>query len=218
LGKKKYDDTRDSVRARDRINEMVRDIPREVFTDMALENPLFRAFVTGYYAEEKLQEYLTSLEGVSGIYKPGDRHPTQNKWDRTFLHNGRRYSVQVKSPATGSIQTDIESGDLVATVHNDASDKRWLSLPNGQSVETCCYVANEYDILAVPLFLFHGRWEFAFKWNVDCRRAVRNKGIPEDSRDMFLSTTESMTFPSLQGWKTDLFELLADDPSTRVEG
>ena len=215
MGKKKYDDTRDSIRARSRIDQMVREIPHDVFIDMALENPLFRAFVTGYYAEEKLQERLLELDGVTGIYKPGDRHPTQNKWDRTFLYRGRRYSVQVKSPATGSIQTDLESGNLVATVHNDASDKRFITLPNGHSVETCCYLQGEYDILAVPLFLFHGRWEFAFKWNLDCRRALKNTSIAEEYRSHLLATTEPLVFPSLEGWKTNLFELLADDPNYR---
>lgn len=209
MGKKKYDDTRDSLRAQNRIRDMVNEIPKAVYDRLALENPLFRAFVTGYYAEEKLQEYLDSIVEISGIYKPGDTHPTQNKWDRTFLYKGIRYSVQVKSPATGSIQTDLDSGNLVATVHNDASDKRLITLPNGQDVQTCCYLKGEYDLLAVPLYLFEGLWRFGFKWNKDCR-LTKSKNLTEEQRFYLLSTTEDIEYPIQEdsSWEEDLIGML----------
>lgn len=66
----------------------------------------------------------------------------------------------------------------------------------------------EYDILAVPLYPFVGKWTFAYKRNKDCRRTTSPKYQPDD-RKYLLSTTEIITFPLDDDWSDDLPAFLA---------
>ena len=63
---------------------------------------------------------------------------------------------------TNSIK-QLEDGTFKAKIQCDASDKRPVSLPNGNTISTTCYLAGEFEILAVPLQPFLGEWKYAFR-------------------------------------------------------
>ncbi|PJK01414.1 hypothetical protein CO615_03800 [Lysobacteraceae bacterium NML75-0749] len=166
--------------------------------------------ILGYIAEEMFEKHvLNKNPDISHIQKHDDHDRSVNKSDRDFRYNGRKYSIQLKSVQTNSIAWLPEDEVLVADVQNDASDRRAITLPNGNKVETTNYAIGDYDILAVPLFPFSGEWKFAYKRNRDCR-LTDSKKYDEKDRQYLLSTTEKLHYPLSDGWTTDLPSLLDD--------
>lgn len=177
--------------------------------DIIHDNPSLRGFTYGYVAEQQFVAYLERELSVTEHSKDDDHQKTKS--DRTFVYNGRSFTVQLKSLQTHSIR-EVETGTFRATVQNDASDRRKVRLPNGDQIETTCYVRGEYDILAVSIQPFVGKWNFAFKKNKDLQRSSY-KRYTDTQREYLLATSEIIFYP-LQpdsGWTTDLLNLL-DDP------
>lgn len=55
----------------------------------------------------------------------------------------------------------------------DASDKRTITLDNGEKVSTTLLKVGEFDVIAAGLFSFRNKWEFAFALNEDLPRSDR---------------------------------------------
>lgn len=189
------------------ITDPAKWIDPDALMHLIAENPSLRGFTYGYVSEDEFVKYLLDLSIVDH-YKDDDHKKTKS--DRTFVHGGMSYSVQLKSLQTKSIK-ELKTGTFQATVQNDASDRRRVKLGNGEEIETTCYVVGEYDILAVSLQPFTGKWEFAFKKNKDLRRSTNKKYTTEQQRYL-LATTEIITYPldSRSGWATNLHSLLKD--------
>lgn len=136
----------------------------------------------------------------------------KTKSDNTFLYNGRLYTAQVKCLQTTLIKETGKTGVFQAVVQNDASDRRRLRLPNGDELETTCYLVGEYDILVTTIQPFTGNWDFIYKRNRDLTRS-RFRNYTNEQREYLLATTERFTYPMYaeQGWTDNLIELL-DDP------
>jgi hypothetical protein len=201
----------DAVKARERVLQIIDAIPPEDLVSAIKRAPSLRGMILGYIAEEMFEKYLPGkYPGVSDIEKHDDHNREENKSDRTITYCGRRYGIQLKSVQTNSISFCPVVGGLYATVQNDASDARTIKLPNGSTVVTTCYARGEYDILAVPLFPFTGKWEFAYKLNADCRECESSKYTVAD-RVHLLATTESITYPLDGKWTNDLKRLLHDE-------
>ncbi len=168
-------------------------------------NPSLRGMTYGYVAEHEFSLYLDKL-GIRDHFKEDDHKKTKS--DRTFAHRGRRFTIQLKSLQTNTIQ---ETGpcQFKAKVQNDASDRRKIKLPNGKTVETTCYQVGEYDILGVSLQPFTGDWEFAFKKNKDLKGSTSGK-YSKNVRKYLLATIEDISFPLPQDWTSDLLSLLDD--------
>src|SRR5882724_155601 len=154
------------------IKEPLRWIDKEGLVDLVAANPSLRGFLYGYASEEQFARHLEKLGHVIEHFKEDDHKKT--KADRTFIFRGRRFTVQLKSLQTNSIK-QIRPGVFIATVQNDASDRRRVLLPNSHYIETTCYVVGEYDILGVSLQPFVGDWQFAFKKNKDLKRTKSAK-------------------------------------------
>jgi len=176
------------------------------FIRVMTDNPSLRGITYGYVAEHAFSLYLDTL-GISEHFKEDDHKKTKS--DRTFVRRGRRFTIQLKSLQTNTIQ-EASPGQFKAKVQNDASDRRKIKLPNGKTVETTCYQVGEYDILGVSLQPFTGDWQFAFKKNKDLKRSTSDK-YSKVIRKYLLATIEEISFPLPQGWTSDLFALL-DDP------
>lgn len=144
-----------------------------------------------------------------------DHDRSANKSDRTITYQGRQYGIQLKSIQTNSIARNLVTGLLEACVQNDASDRRDVTLGDGRTVNTTCYVRGEYDILAVPLFPFTGTWEFAYKRNEDCAATVSSKYDAYERR-FLLATTENISWPLSDEWHTNLLDLLTPDAGSPV--
>jgi hypothetical protein len=193
------------VAARDRVVTIIDEVSAHDLIRAIKRAPSLRGMILGYIAEEMFEKHVLSDEIFSDIRKHDDHDRSLNKADRDFIYSGRRYSIQLKSIQTNSISWDPDKQLLFATVQNDASDRRKIKLPNGESVETTNYKVGDYDVLAVPLFPFTGTWDFAYKLNKNCRRATSY--APEINKYL-LSTTESIHFPLDENWTADLLGLL----------
>lgn len=207
-----------AVEARARVATIIDQVSPEDLVSSIKRAPSLRGMILGYIAEEMFQRHiLEPLTGIEGITKHDDHDRTKNKSDRSFSYKGKPYRVQLKSLQTNSITYDQEKDRLEATVQNDASDSRKVTLPSGKEIITTCYIRGEYDILAVALFPFTGRWEFAYKWNVECRSSSF-KGYDDDDKMQLLASTEKICWPLDNSWTTDLMVMLdAGEPEFEVQ-
>jgi hypothetical protein len=156
-----------------------------------LENPSLRGFVFGYVAEIRLRELLKKNSQISSIQKFSD-HDRRHKNDLALRYREIPFTVEVKSLQTASIR---RAGDgWVATFQCDASDRRPVSLPNGETVETTCLKVGEFDLVAVNLFEAERRWQFAFALNVDLPRSNSPKYTTEQQQ-WLLATSVKITWP-----------------------
>lgn len=140
--------------------------------------PSLRGMILGYIAEQMFEIHVPdryNLILAEHIAHHDDHDRTANKSDRTITFAGRTYGVQLKSIQTNSITRNLTSGLIEACVQNDASDRRDVVLEDGRTITTTCYLRGEYDILAVPLFPFTGKWDFAYKLNSNCAASTSRK-------------------------------------------
>jgi hypothetical protein len=206
--KKKDKNHKLAVEARERVTTIIDQVSPEDLINSIKRAPSLRGMILGYIAEEMFQRYiLEALSQIGEIVKHDDHDRKRNKSDRDFVYKGRTYSVQLKSLQTNSITYDLAQNRLEATVQNDASDSRKIILPSGKEIITTCYLRGEYDILAVPLFPFTGTWEFAYKWNVECRSS-EFKGYTQEDQHQLLATTEKIYWSLDATWASDLIKLL----------
>lgn len=136
--------------------------------------------------------------------------------NRTITYKRRTYSIQLKSLQTNSIKFSAENNRLEAIVQNDGSDKRTVALPDGTKIETTLYRRGDYDILAVPLFPFTGKWDFAYKRNRDCRLCTHH-AYSKKAQAQLLASTEPITYPLDKTWTTELLSLLDKSLGKPVE-
>ncbi len=92
-------------------------------------------------------------------------------------------------------------------VQCDASDKRNVTLPNGQTFATTCLLVGEFDILAAGLFSFRDSWDFGFALNSVLPRS-RATNYPPEVQELLLSTLMPVTWPLTEPYVTDPFVLL----------
>jgi len=170
--------------------------------------PSLRGMILGYVAEEVFEKHLRETQAqITDIVKHDDHDRKANKADRTITYKGRSYSIQLKSMQTNSIKYSETDGRLEAVAQNDGSDKRDVILEDGTKIQTTLYRRGDYDILAVPLFPFTGKWEFAYKRNRDCRLSTHS-AYSKVAQAQLLASTEIITFPLDNTWTTDLLSLL----------
>ena len=200
----KVNDHPAATAARARVATIVDAIPPEDLVQAIKRAPSLRGMILGYIAEEMFGRHVLQDPSISDVRQHNDHDRTNNKVDTDFVFEGRRVSIQLKSLQTNSIVWRNDLQVLHGVVQNDGSDKRDVKLPNGETVATTNYRIGDYQILAVPLFPFTGKWDFAYKKNRDCRLTTSAKYTPEQ-RQYLLATTEEITFPLTDHWSTDLF-------------
>lgn len=200
------------VVAKNRVMSIIDEVPAEDLVSSIKRAPSLRGMILGYIAEEMFEKHVPEQYPIilsHHIEKHDDHDRNVNKSDRTIYYRGRRYGVQLKSIQTNSITWNLDRELLEADVQNDASDARRVALSDGTSIITTCYVRGEYDILAVPLFPFTGKWDYAYKRNVDCRTCTSAK-YTQFQADHLLSTTERLSWPLDASWTADLLSILDD--------
>ena len=174
----------------------------ETIFQVIRDNPSLRGFVYGYVSEMEFEQHY--LKSRKEVFSKDDDHK-KTKSDRTIIFKDRPVSIQVKSVQTNSIR--FENGAFIAKVQNDASDRRRVTLPNGAKLETTCYVVGEYDILAVSLHAFVGKWRFAFKENSKLQRTTSKKNTAKQQQYL-LATLETIQFPLDPTWTDDFDAIL----------
>jgi hypothetical protein len=190
------------------VLNLVDNISKEELTQLIKEHSCVRGMISGYIAEMKFRQFVDNNSEICYCYKPKDHDRTENKADLVCDYNDSTISIQVKSIQTKSIK--YIDNQYVAIVQNDASDKRCIILPNNEEVVTTNYQIGEYDILAVPLFIFTNEWTFAYKLNKNCRKSKSRK-YTDTQKQYLLATTEKISYPLTDDWTQDFNGLLQDN-------
>ena len=177
-------------------------VSRDELNHILAENPSFRGILIGYLAEHKLCEiWFPDLK-----HHKYDDHDRSRKGDRWIIYKGREYSIEVKSLQSNYVKrlgSDTWSGRFQV----DASDRRPVTLPNGDKLETTCLVVGEFDLVAINLFEFGQQWRFAFAKNTDLPRSKYRKYTPEQQQYL-LQTTPKISWPLSLPFRDEPFGLL----------
>jgi hypothetical protein len=180
-------------------------ITAEELSQIVQDNPSLRGMLLGYVAEKKFEEMFLGGPGISEVGKADD-HDRTKKGDRYVTYNGEQFIFEVKSLQTSTVK-QLEDGTWCGKAQVDASDRRSVTLPNKERIETTCLKVGEFDVLAVNLFAFENRWIFAFAKNKDLPRS-KWRGYTVKQRKYLLATTVEVTWPPRPPFYEDPFPLL----------
>jgi hypothetical protein len=181
------------------------DISSDELSEIITAAPSLRGMIEGYVAEYKLKKFFKASGKINGDVGKYDDHDREKRGDLFVSYKGKKIGIEVKSLQTNTIK-QVE-GKLKAKFQCDASDRREVKLPNGEKLETTCLVAGEFDLLAVNLFAFRKKWEFAFAKNLDLPRTVYGK-YTSKQRKHLLATLMEITWPLEHPFQSDPFPLL----------
>lgn len=159
----------------------------------------------GYLAELQLEKAIKKVKGVTKVTKPKD-HDRAFKYDKLVIYKKAPVSIEAKSLQSHTVKP-LPSGGFSAKFQCDASDRRTVTLPNGNTVDTTCLLAGEFDILAVNLFAMLDRWEFAYIKNKDLPKSTYRKYTEED-REHLLAGTVDIVWPLEAPYTNDLKSLM----------
>lgn len=180
------------------------DITLQDLSNVIYQNPSLGGMIIGYLAEYQLKKKLSVMSQITNIIKYDD-HDRKKKGDLFITYKGKEYSVEVKSLQTNSIKRDGATRQGKAQC--DASDRRKIKLPNGSELETTCLKVGEFDILAICIFGFDGKWDFVFAHNRDLPRTTWKK-YPEKDRKYLLASLVSVEIPIKPPFTTNILDLL----------
>ena len=188
--------------------------------EVSSENPSLGGTINGYLGEIKLREYLAKDPRISILPKPDD-HDRTAKYDLPIEYKGQLFKIEAKSLQTNSIKRPKKRTDIIyeATLQCDASDCRSIVLPNGKTVTTTCLQYGGFDILAVNMFKFNQRWEFAFALNSDLPQSgkgSKKNPIPDDCQQYLMKTSIPITYPIEGVFVSDICVLL--DKLIKIRG
>ncbi|MBI1744451.1 restriction endonuclease [Candidatus Acetothermia bacterium] len=179
-------------------------IKPEELSEIIESNPSLRGLLMGYVAEYKFQKLYLQDKRIENIFKP-DSHDRTEKGDWVITYKGVEISIQVKSLQTNTIEKS--QGQYSAKFQCDASDRRKVTLPNGQSLETTCLLVGEFDLLAVNLYGFREKWKFAFAKNRDLPRS-RYKKYTSEQPQFLIATNIAIALPLQPPFEAEPFRLL----------
>lgn len=176
------------------------------------ENPSLRGTIIGYLGEIKLRGLLSENEQITVLPKPDD-HDRSQKYDLPIEYKGHTFKIEVKSLQTNSIKVPHKRKDIdfQATVQCDASDCRSIVLPNGKTVTTTCLLYGDFDILAVNMYMFNKKWEFAFALNEKLPhtgKGSKKHPIPKNCQNYLMKTSFSITYPIEGFFTSDICSLM----------
>ncbi len=175
-----------------------------ILTKLLNQNPSLRGMLFGYVAELKLEELWLSHPEITDCTKDDD-HDRRKKGDRRIVYKGHSFVVEAKSLQANSIKYRNESWFGKAQV--DASDRREIFLPSGDKVNTTLLLVGEFDILAVNVYPFEGKWDFVFARNRDLPRTTYSKYTPMQ-QEYLLASLIPITWPPQPPFVDNLHSLL----------
>ncbi|MBQ0727091.1 MAG: hypothetical protein KBT77_07070 [Thalassolituus oleivorans] len=182
------------------------DITEEQLTEMLDANPSLRGMVLGYAAETKLKEIITLFPEVTYTTKFDD-HNRKKKGDLYVVYHGKAFDIESKSLQSNMVKYDEINKEWIGKAQVDASDRREVTLPNGERLNTTLLLRNEFDVLAVNCFAFEDQWRFVFARNRDLPYSSYKK-YSEEARKSLIASLITVTWPPKPPFYTDLRQLL----------
>ena len=183
------------------------DINLRQLEELILKNPSLRGFIIGYLAEAKVRELFANDRRITSL-KKFDDHDRTNKHDLVITYKGKEYSFEIKSLQTATVKPSKQDNiELEARFQCDASDRRKIKLRSGKIVETTCLKFGEFDIIAVNLYAFKNKWDFAFAFNKDLPSSEFKK-YPPAIRKHLIKSIIPISFPIQSPFVSDPFVLL----------
>ncbi len=186
----------------------------EELTLLVDENASLKGLMSGYIAEFQLREILCTDPRITHYEKPLD-HNRDEKYDLIITYRGHSFRIEVKSLQSNSIK-DKEERPFSGTFQCDASDRRTIILPSGR-LETTCLLVGGFDMIAVSLFSFQEKWDFAFALNRDLPRSTFRK-YTQEQQQYLISSSIKITWPPQPPFTANPFDLLDILVEERNEG
>jgi hypothetical protein len=180
------------------------DISIEELEQVLSSRASLRAILIGFLAEHKLRKIWFADPRI-GHFQWYDNHDRSKPGDFGFYYKGVLITVQVKSVQSASVRRTADG--YAGIFQCDASDRRRVTLPNGEIVETTCLVVGGFDLLAVNLFHFDQKWRFAFAMNKHLPRTKAGK-YSQKQREFLLATSVRITWPLKKPFVEEPFGLL----------
>ena len=188
------------------------DITADELTEVIDRNPSLRGMILGYLAEMKLEQIWLSGQDISNVVKHDD-HDRGKKGDRVVVYKGREFVFESKSLQTATINRSNAGWTGRAQV--DASDRREVTLPDGTTVNTTCLLKGEFDILAVNVFAFEGKWRFVFAKNADLPTSSFRR-YTDYQRQHLLATLVTVSWPPEPPFFAEPFTLMNEIIQNRI--
>lgn len=182
------------------------EIDAEILTTLLNDNPSLRGMLLGYVAEHKLKEIIEDIPGVSLATKFDD-HDRKKKGDLHVVYRGKAFEIESKSLQSNTVSYDNDSGVWSARSQVDASDRREVTLSNGETLQTTLLKRGEFDILAVNCFAFEQQWKFVFARNMDLPTS-KYAGYPAEVREQLIASLIPITYPPTTPFVEDVHALL----------
>lgn len=182
------------------------DITAKELTELLNENPSLKGMLFGYTAELKLRKIVDSFSGVSFVEKYDD-HDRKKKGDLRIVYRGETFDIESKSLQTATIRYDNENREWRGKAQVDASDRRVVTLPSGNELDTTLLLRGEFDVLAVNCYAFENKWKFVFARNTDLPCSTYKK-YSEEARRCLIASLIPVTFPPKPPFYSDLKPLL----------
>lgn len=212
------------------------DVSLEFLTQVVMDNPSLRGMVLGYIAEAKLRETLIG-HGRATAFRKDDDHDRKRKGDLVVTYEGFEFKIEVKSLQTNTVEMLTDTGEWVRRIIKqrgrgqlnpayapfwerqrdeanyrgqfqcDASDRRWVTLPDGSKLETTNLLFGEFDILAAGIFAFREKWDFGFALNSSLP-ASGNARYSDYQRQHLITSMIPITWPLQPPFVSDVYGLL----------
>lgn len=179
-------------------------ITSQDLTELVNQSPSLRGMLFGYAAEFKLNELWLNHPDITEVVKSDD-HDRKKKGDRRIVYKGHPFILEAKSLQTNSIEQS--AGHWCGKTQVDASDRRTITLPNGDEVATTLLQVGEFDVLAVNVFPFENQWRFVFAKNQDLPRSTW-QGYTEEQRAYLLASLIPVTWPPEPPFVDNLYRVL----------
>lgn len=179
-------------------------ITSQDLTELVNQSPSLRGMLLGYAAEFKLNELWLNHPDITEVVKSDD-HDRKKKGDRRIVYKGHPFILEAKSLQTNSIEQS--AGLWRGKTQVDASDRRTITLPNGDEVTTTLLQVGEFDVLAVNVFPFENQWRFVFAKNQDLPRSTW-QGYTEEQQTYLLASLIPVTWPPEPPFVDNLYRVL----------
>lgn len=176
-------------------------------------NPSVCGNIIGYAGEDRLRVAFDADPRFTVLGKADD-HDRKHKGDLYVRYRDRVFLVESKGVQTSSIRRSAD-GAVKAFAQCDGSDaSSRVKLKGGKMGKTVLLRVGGFDLLAIPLFVVTGKWEFAYMLNRDLPRTTSMK-YAKSEREKLIKSMVGFSVPITPPMTLDpgeaLDRLFADD-------